>query len=105
MQVRARPNPGYLHSHVAAKLHSSMVVFGGERQGEVLNDLWRYHFGKSWAAALRPTEARAKLRAVQQRIHYVYVPQHSVPLTVHSNTAIQRHANMVTLSDCPVRSP
>ncbi|CAL4112162.1 unnamed protein product, partial [Meganyctiphanes norvegica] len=53
VQLRLRPNPGYLHSHTAVHLQSSMVLFGGERQGQLLNDLWRYHFGtQTWERLL-----------------------------------------------------
>jgi hypothetical protein len=43
--VRARPGPGALHSHAACKLPSSMLLFGGERDGQPTNELWRFHFG------------------------------------------------------------
>ncbi|RXG67700.1 Kelch repeat-containing protein 2, partial [Armadillidium vulgare] len=33
-QIRARPNPGLLHSHVAVKLHSSMIIFGVKDKGD-----------------------------------------------------------------------
>ena len=26
--------------------HQVMILFGGEQEGQTLNDLWRFHFGK-----------------------------------------------------------
>ena len=43
--IRAKPGPGALHSHAACKLPSSMLLFGGEREGHPTNELWRFHFG------------------------------------------------------------
>lgn len=43
--IKCKVNPGPLHSHVACKLPSSMIIFGGERNGQLVNDLWRFHFG------------------------------------------------------------
>ena len=43
--IRAKPGPGALHSHAACKLPSSMLLFGGERDGHPTNELWRFHFG------------------------------------------------------------
>ena len=44
--VRSKPGPGFLHSHSAVKLQSWMVLFGGEREGQTVNEVWRFHFGE-----------------------------------------------------------
>lgn len=44
--IKTKSNPGPLHSHAVCKLPSSMLIFGGETNGLLLNDLWRFHFGK-----------------------------------------------------------
>jgi hypothetical protein len=44
--VRSKPGPGCLHSHCAVKFLSVMMLFAGERDGEALNEMWRFHFGK-----------------------------------------------------------
>lgn len=44
--VKCKFSPGPLHSHAACKLPSSMLLFGGERNGELVNELWRFHFGE-----------------------------------------------------------
>ena len=44
--VRSKPGPGCLHSQCAVKFLSVMMLFGGERDGQALNDMWRFHFGK-----------------------------------------------------------
>ena len=38
--------PGPLHSHSAVRLHSFMLLIGGEKQGNLSNEVWRFHFGK-----------------------------------------------------------
>ena len=44
--VRSKPGPGCLHSHTAVKFINSIILFGGERDGQTLNELWKFHFGK-----------------------------------------------------------
>ena len=45
--VRSKPGPGCLHSHAAVALgRGAMVVFGGEREGQTVNEVWRLHFGE-----------------------------------------------------------
>ena len=44
--MRSKPGPGCLHSQCAVKFLSVMMLFGGERDGQALNDMWRFHFGK-----------------------------------------------------------
>jgi hypothetical protein len=44
--VRSKPGPGCLHSHSAVKFLNAMILFGGEREGQTLNELWKFHFGK-----------------------------------------------------------
>ena len=44
--VKSKPGPGCLHSHCAVKFLSVMMLFGGEREGQTLNEMWRFHFGK-----------------------------------------------------------
>ena len=43
--VKSKPGPGCLHSHCAVKFLSVMLLFGGEREGQTLNEMWRFHFG------------------------------------------------------------
>ena len=45
--VKSKPGPGCLHSHCAVKFLSVMLLFGGEREGQTLNEMWRFHFGES----------------------------------------------------------
>lgn len=47
--IKTKLNPGPLHSHSCCKLPSFMIIFGGERNGEVCNDLWKFNFGKFYA--------------------------------------------------------
>ena len=44
--MRSKPGPGCLHSHSAVKLDNLMVLFGGEREGQTVNEVWRFHFGE-----------------------------------------------------------
>ena len=44
--LKSKPGPGCLHSHCAVKFLSVMMLFGGERDGQALNEIWRFHFGK-----------------------------------------------------------
>ena len=44
--VRSKPGPGCLHSHSAVKFLNAMILFGGEREGQTLNELWKFHFGE-----------------------------------------------------------
>lgn len=44
---KSKFNPGPLHSHAACKLPSCMLIFGGERNGQSCNDLWKFNFGMS----------------------------------------------------------
>ena len=44
--IKSKPGPGCLNSHCAVKFLSVMMLFGGEREGQTLNDMWRFHFGK-----------------------------------------------------------
>lgn len=44
--VKCKYSPGTLHSHAACKLPCSMLLFGGEKNGEIVNELWRFHFGE-----------------------------------------------------------
>lgn len=39
-----RSGPGELHSHTAIAVMGFMYLFGGERGGILLSDLWRFHF-------------------------------------------------------------
>ena len=45
--LKSKPGPGCLHSHCAVKFLSVMLLFGGEREGQTLNEMWRFHFGES----------------------------------------------------------
>lgn len=44
--VRSKPGPGCLHSHAGVKFLNSLLLFGGEREGQTLNELWKFHFGE-----------------------------------------------------------
>jgi hypothetical protein len=44
--VKSKPGPGCLHSHCAVKFLSVMMLFGGEREGQTLSEVWRFHFGR-----------------------------------------------------------
>lgn len=45
--IKCKISPGPLHSHAACKLPSSMLIFGGERNGQNCNELWKFSFGMS----------------------------------------------------------
>ena len=44
--IKCKVSPGFLHSHIACKLPNSMIVFGGERNGRLVNEFWKFQFGK-----------------------------------------------------------
>jgi hypothetical protein len=44
--VKSKPGPGCLHSHCSVKFLSVMMLFGGEREGQTLSEVWRFHFGQ-----------------------------------------------------------
>ncbi|KAG1650232.1 hypothetical protein GQR58_028215 [Nymphon striatum] len=44
-RMRSKTGPGEIHSHSATKVMSCMLIFGGQREGVLINELWRYHFG------------------------------------------------------------
>ena len=44
--MKSKPGPGCLNSHTAVKFLSVMMIFGGEREGQTLNEMWRFHFGE-----------------------------------------------------------
>lgn len=46
-KVKPKNTPGPLHSHAACRLPSSMLIFGGERDGHPTNDVWRFSFGET----------------------------------------------------------
>lgn len=46
IKAKATKGPGGLHSHTAIAALDSMFVFGGEREGQLLHELWRFDFGK-----------------------------------------------------------
>ena len=52
--VRSKPGPGCLHSHTAVKFLNAMLLFGGEREGQTLNELWKFHFGKKYNLRKEP---------------------------------------------------
>jgi hypothetical protein len=56
--VRSKPGPGCLHSHSAVKFLNAMILFGGEREGQTLNELWKFHFGKCKERSLKWTVYR-----------------------------------------------
>ena len=41
---KANKGPGGLHGHTAVKTLGAMILFGGEREGRLLHDVWRFHF-------------------------------------------------------------
>lgn len=45
-RIKANKGPGELHSHSAIEAFNSMFIFGGERNGNLLRELWRFHFSK-----------------------------------------------------------
>jgi hypothetical protein len=45
-RIKSNKGPGELYGHTAINAFKSMFIFGGERSGNLLRDLWRYHFGK-----------------------------------------------------------
>ncbi len=46
--VKCKPlGPGPLHGHSAVRVRSHMLVVGGEKQGNLSDEVWRFHFGNS----------------------------------------------------------
>ncbi|KAG8197421.1 hypothetical protein JTE90_014906 [Oedothorax gibbosus] len=43
-RIKTQRGPGELHGHVAVKGVGFMYLFGGERSGIAINELWRFHF-------------------------------------------------------------
>ena len=80
--VRSKPGPGCLHSHSAVKLHNWMVLFGGEREGQTVNEVWRFHFGeftnssivKFWELVTHITTLLSPERG--ERGSYTFISQH-----------------------------
>ena len=44
-QYKIKFNPGPLHSHAVCSLPEAMLIFGGERNGKINNELWSFKFG------------------------------------------------------------
>lgn len=44
--IKTKIQPGPLHSHAACKIPSGMLIFGGERNGLLVDEVWRFSFGK-----------------------------------------------------------
>lgn len=43
--VKCKPlGPGPLHGHSAVRVRSHMLVIGGEKQGNLSDEVWRFHF-------------------------------------------------------------
>ncbi|XP_035216879.1 LOW QUALITY PROTEIN: uncharacterized protein LOC118190290 [Stegodyphus dumicola] len=68
-RVKTQRGPGELHGHAAVKGLAYMYIFGGERCGIAINELWRFHFG---------TETWEKINAEgiipPPRMHHIAVP-------------------------------
>lgn len=48
-RVKCNKGPGRLYGHSAITAFDAMIIFGGERNGKLLQDLWLYHFDlESW---------------------------------------------------------
>ena len=45
-RIRYKQGPPELHGHSAVKVADGMVVYGGESNGVLQGDIWKYHFGK-----------------------------------------------------------
>lgn len=46
--VKCKPiGPGPLHGHSAVRVRSHMLVIGGEKQGTLSDEVWRFHFSNS----------------------------------------------------------
>ena len=46
-RIRYKQGPPELQGHSAVKVADGMVVYGGESNGLLQGDIWKYHFGKS----------------------------------------------------------
>lgn len=46
IKPKANKGPGGVHGHTAVKSAGAMILFGGEREGQLLHELWRFHFGE-----------------------------------------------------------
>ena len=45
-KIKCNRGPGELYGHSAIKAFNCMFIFGGERNGNLLQELWRFNFGK-----------------------------------------------------------
>ena len=52
--IRCKLGPGPLHSHVAVKMDTYMLIIGGEKHGVLSDEVWRFHFGQFYYYLLLP---------------------------------------------------
>ena len=45
-RIRYKQGPPELNGHSAVKVADGMVIYGGESNGALQGDVWKYHFGK-----------------------------------------------------------
>lgn len=97
-RIKSNKGPGELHSHTAIKAYGSMFVFGGENQGKLQGDLWRFHFGTQlWEkitidAGTIPSP-RAKHTAAANPFVQVASMWDSSPMNEFSNAVIGNNRN------------
>lgn len=46
-KIKCGKGPGELAGHSAVRVHDNMYMFGGERVGHFLNELWQFNFGNN----------------------------------------------------------
>ncbi len=84
--VKSRPGPGCLNSHCAVKFLSVMLIFGGEREGQTLNEFWRFHFATEFWEKLSFVNSQPMPRAqtsafifsqftTRGSVHYMGLPE------------------------------
>lgn len=101
--VKSKPGPGLLHSHCAVKFLSVMLLFGGEREGQTLNETWRFHFATefweklSFVTSTQPMPRAAATAFIFSQfttragtVHYMGLPEQeyagSQPEPAHQQT-------------------
>ena len=47
-RIRYKQGPPDLYGHTAVKVADGMVIYGGESNGVLQGDIWKYHFSKNF---------------------------------------------------------
>ncbi|XP_065344018.1 F-box only protein 42-like isoform X1 [Cloeon dipterum] len=81
--VRAKHGPGPLQGHAACKVAASMLIFGGERgDGNVVDELWRFHFATESWERITPVGMKPSARAESAVLVVTEAPTAASPTVV-----------------------